>query len=69
MKFQHPVFPEVVRDVPGETAPKWLAAGWLPLEPVPDPAPAPCPTCGAEGDDPCLTFHTNLPTQRHATRV
>lgn len=29
----------------------------------------PCPMCGAQGDEPCVTFHTNKPTRRHAARV
>lgn len=37
---------------------------------VPDaPMAPPCPTCGASGDDPCVTFHSNQPTRRHASRA
>lgn len=80
MIIKHPTLADVTRTVPDADVSRWEAAGWVPLldaaqrarfieledEIAADP---PCPTCGAQGEEPCVTFHTNKPTRRHAARV
>lgn len=79
---QHPTLTSVVRSVEDADAKEWEAAGWhrlvdgdraervAELEESGDPAVIPstlCPTCGAVGDDPCVTASGNE-TSRHASR-
>lgn len=79
---QHPAFPTVLRTVENSDARRWEAAGWLRhldgdraerlAEMVAEHGPGPsmpdvCPTCGAVGDQPCVTASGNE-TSRHAAR-
>lgn len=77
MIIKHPTLPGVTRDVSEAAVARWVEAGWEATEILAWTgqhvatvleAP-PCPTCGAVGDDPCVTFHTNEPTRRHAARA
>lgn len=81
MILKHPTLSDVTRTVPDSEVGRWRSAGWVPLldeaqvarfEELEDEADAlaaaACPTCGAVGDEPCVTFHTNEPTRRHANR-
>ena len=41
MRLPHPTFEGVFKDVPDDDAADWVAAGWLPPEPSPEPVEAP----------------------------
>lgn len=73
---KHPTIEGLTRSVPDAAVSSWKAAGWLADERakpglvVHDSAeapPRPCPTCGATGDDPCVTSSGNE-TTKHAKR-
>ncbi|WP_310962150.1 hypothetical protein [Nocardioides terrisoli] len=72
---KHPSLP-VAYSVPEGDVARWEASGWLvPCSDgtqehpgfVAEHAAAPCPTCGASGDEPCRTASGN-PTSRHKAR-
>lgn len=79
---QHPTLSHVVRSVEDKAVKEWEEAGWHRLADgdradrvaevtdAGDTAVIPatlCPTCGAVGDDPCVTASGNE-TSRHAAR-
>lgn len=76
---KHPTIAGLERTVPDGSVASWEAAGWLPAtEEIRAESPAwqdamasaldaPCPTCGASGDQPCSSS-TGANTARHATR-
>lgn len=69
MIVHHPTIPGLSREVPDERAAGWLEQGWVTDEAAPAvPSDEPCPTCGATGEDPCVTPSGNE-TGRHARRT
>lgn len=79
---KHPTFPNIVQSVDDADVAAWEAAGWTRFvsgeraERVAEVVSSGdvstiqatlCPTCGAVGDDPCVTAAGNK-TSRHAAR-
>lgn len=78
---QHPTFPKVVQSVEDADVARWEAAGWVRFvdgaraERIAEVsegdsnaiAATLCPTCGAVGDDECVTA-SGKPTSRHTGR-
>lgn len=74
--FKHPAFPDITHSVPDDRDDEAKAAGWLPVlddaqtrrfHELEREVAAPCPTCGATGDEPCRTA-SGKPTRRHKAR-
>jgi hypothetical protein len=71
---KHPTIDGLVRNVPDAALSSWKAAGWIAdksaapgVLATAEAPPRPCPTCGATGDEPCVTASGNETTP-HAKR-